>query len=273
MPSCVPPTPPRRGKGSKNGSAPFTISTRQHWFLPKPVRLPSMKPKIRRHCSSASTPVSQQNTCGQPWPLSGSSYAHQMTTTYKNCWVAISRCGDFSPRFGTPWNSSLLQEGDQRCKQFSFSSRLRGDREHSSNGLLALSSHDPGNAMSWSAIPLQNRGQPETRVNHQAYTVCVVERLHEGLRRHDVFVEPSEHWGDPRAKLLQPEQWEGIRPQICQTLGREIEASRALESLGQQLEDAYQRTAANVPSNAALQIEQRDGADVPNLERLEHLDE
>ncbi len=121
--------------------------------------------------------------------------------------------------------------------------------------------------------PSPDPGQSETRVNHQAYTVCVVERLHEGLRRHDVFVEPSEHWGDPRAKLLQPEQWEGIRAQICQTLGREISAERALESLGQQLEEAYQRTAANVPSNAALQIEQRDGADVPNLERLEHLDE
>lgn len=121
--------------------------------------------------------------------------------------------------------------------------------------------------------PSPEQGQPESRVNHQAYTVCVVERLHEGLRRHDVFVEPSEHWGDPRAKLLQPEQWEGIRAQICQTLGREMSAERALENLGQQLEDAYQRTAANVPTNAALQIEQRDGADVPNLERLERLEE
>lgn len=67
--------------------------------------------------------------------------------------------------------------------------------------------------------PAPEQGQPEIHVNHQAYTVCVVKRLHEGLRRHDVFVEPSEHWGDPRAKLLQPEQWEGIRSQICQTLG------------------------------------------------------
>ncbi|GHO72292.1 hypothetical protein KSD_00630 [Ktedonobacter sp. SOSP1-85] len=66
---------------------------------------------------------------------------------------------------------------------------------------------------------------------------------------------------------------EGIRAQICQTLGREREASRALESLGQQVEEAYQRTAAHVPSNAALQIEQRDGADVPNLERLERVEE
>jgi TnpA family transposase len=122
--------------------------------------------------------------------------------------------------------------------------------------------------------PSPEPGQPsELRVNHQAYTVCVVERLHEGLRRHDVFVEPSEHWGDPRAKLLQPAQWEEIRAQICHTLGREMEAERALESLSQQLEEVYQRTAANVPTNAAFQIEQRDGRDIPNLERLERIAE
>ena len=86
-------------------------------------------------------------------------------------------------------------------------------------------------------------------------------------------MEPSEHWGDPRAKLLQSAQWEDIRAQICQTLGRETSAEHALESLRQQLEEAYQRTAANVPTNAALQIEQRDGRDVPNLERLDRLEE
>src|SRR5207245_9509047 len=77
-------------------------------------------------------------------------------------------------------------------------------------------------------------GQPESQVNHQAYTVCVVERLHEGLRRHDVFVEPSEHWGDPRAKLLQPEQWVGMRALFFHTMGREISAECVLVRLGHQ---------------------------------------
>jgi TnpA family transposase len=116
-------------------------------------------------------------------------------------------------------------------------------------------------------------GQRTPRVDRPAYTVCVVERLHEALRRHDIYVDPSEHWGDARAKLLQPEQWEGIRAQICQTLGREMEASRALEQLGQQVEEAYQRVAAHLPTNTALQIEHQDGVDVPNLERLERVAE
>src|SRR6266567_4303372 len=49
--------------------------------------------------------------------------------------------------------------------------------------------------------PREN-GQQEAHVDRPAYTVCVVDRLHEALRRHDVFVDPSERWGDPRAKLL-----------------------------------------------------------------------
>ncbi len=120
------------------------------------------------------------------------------------------------------------------------------------------------------STPREN-GQQESHVDRPAYTVCVVERLHEALRRHDVFVDPSERWGDPRGKLLQGEQWEGIRAQICQTLGRDVSSEPALERLGQQLEEAYQRVIAHLPTNTALQIEQQDGEDVPNLERLERV--
>jgi TnpA family transposase len=116
-------------------------------------------------------------------------------------------------------------------------------------------------------------GHQEARVDRPAYTVCVVERLHEALRRHDIFVDPSERWGDPRGKLLQGEQWDQIRAQICQTLGRDVSSEPALERLGQQLEEAYQRVIAHLPTNTALQIEQQDGEDVPNLERLERLEE
>jgi len=120
--------------------------------------------------------------------------------------------------------------------------------------------------------PREN-GHQEARVDRPAYTVCVVERLHEALRRHDIFVDPSERWGDPRGKLLQGEQWDQIRAQICQTLGRDVSSEPALERLGQQLEEAYQRVIAHLPTNTALQIEQQDGEDVPNLERLERLEE
>ena len=55
-------------------------------------------------------------------------------------------------------------------------------------------------------------------IDRRYYTLCVLERLHEALRRHDVFVEESTCWGDPRAKLLAGERWERVRPTICQSL-------------------------------------------------------
>ena len=98
----------------------------------------------------------------------------------------------------------------------------------------------------------RENGHQEARVDRPAYTVCVVERLHEALRRHDIFVDPSERWGDPRGKLLQGEQWDQIRAQICQTLGRDVSSEPALERLGQQLEEAYQQVIAHLPTNTAL---------------------
>jgi hypothetical protein len=42
-------------------------------------------------------------------------------------------------------------------------------------------------------------GQP---IDRRYYTLCVMARLQEAVHRHDVFVEQSARWGDPRAKLL-----------------------------------------------------------------------
>jgi hypothetical protein len=82
----------------------------------------------------------------------------------------------------------------------------------------------------WQAAPREVITRPwrryvinrERQVDRSAYTLCVIERLQEALRRHDVFVSPRDRWGDPRAKLLQGEAWESTRAQVCRTLGREI---------------------------------------------------
>lgn len=56
-------------------------------------------------------------------------------------------------------------------------------------------------------------------VDRRFYTLCVLERLHEALRRHDVFVEESTRWSDPRARLLAGEQWERVRPAVSADAG------------------------------------------------------
>ncbi len=91
-------------------------------------------------------------------------------------------------------------------------------------------------------------------VDRRYYTLCVLERLHDALRRHDVFVAESTRWGDPRAKLLTGEQWERVRPTICQSLGRKAEPKMEFEELARRLDEAYRTTAARFPQ-AGVRIE------------------
>jgi hypothetical protein len=56
-------------------------------------------------------------------------------------------------------------------------------------------------------------------LDRKFYTFCVLERLHDGLHRRDVFLTRSERWADPRAKLLQGQAWEAARPSVCRALG------------------------------------------------------
>lgn len=41
------------------------------------------------------------------------------------------------------------------------------------------------------------------KTDHQAYTLCLLERLQQALRRREVFAPGSDRYGDPRAELLQ----------------------------------------------------------------------
>ena len=60
---------------------------------------------------------------------------------------------------------------------------------------------------------------------------------------------PSERWGDPRAKLLQGRPGKRPGPRSVSVLGRQATAAAELESLRRQLDDAYRRTADNLPAN------------------------
>ena len=110
-------------------------------------------------------------------------------------------------------------------------------------------------------------------VNRQAYTLCVVERLQDHLRRRDVFVPRSERWGDPRVKLLQGEQWEAMRSKVCRALGRSESPEPELHALGQQLDAAYQHTAGRFSTNEAVRVETIKGRDTLIISGLDRLDE
>ena len=114
---------------------------------------------------------------------------------------------------------------------------------------------------------------PDQTIDRRAYTLCVLQRLQDSLRRRDVFVNRSERWGDLRAKLLHGAAWEAARSQVCLSLGRQATAATELGTLRRQLDDAYRRTADNLPANEAVRIEKVAGRDTLTLTPLDRLDE
>jgi TnpA family transposase len=114
---------------------------------------------------------------------------------------------------------------------------------------------------------------PRREVNRAAYTLCVLEQLQTALRRHDVFVTPSNRWGDLRATLLQGTAWEAQRPHVCRILSHQPTATSALERLRDDLDTAFRRVAANLPANTAVRIETVQGKARLRLDRLDKLDE
>lgn len=115
--------------------------------------------------------------------------------------------------------------------------------------------------------------QPGFQIDRRAYTFCVLEALAAGLRRHDIFVTPSERWADQRTRLLSGATWEAMRPQVCRSLGRSTDAAMELRTLASQLDVAYRRTAENLADNAALRVDHVDGHDQLILTPLERLED
>jgi hypothetical protein len=93
------------------------------------------------------------------------------------------------------------------------------------------------------------------QIDRKYYTLCTLERLQDALRKRDVFLPRSERWGDPRAKLLQGQAWERLRAHVCHSLQRELTPEVELQTLANELDEAYRRTAENLATNSAMRIE------------------
>jgi len=193
-------------------------------------------------------------------------------------------------RIARPDEDDYFKElGNKHSRARRFLPKLLGTVEfHSApagqsvkRALEFLASLEGKNRPSFSEAPLdvipkrwlQHVASETGDVDRSAYTICVLERLHDALQRRDVFVSPSERWGDPRLKLMRGEEWEAARPTVCRTLCLAPSAKREVESLGRMLDDAYRRTVANLPANTSVRIEREKGKDVVILTGLERVDE
>ena len=115
---------------------------------------------------------------------------------------------------------------------------------------------------------------PDQTIDRRAYTFCVLERLQDGLRRRDVFVRPQRALGRPsRQAPARGGLGSGPVPGLSQSWAARRPPPPRLESLRRQLDEAYRRTADNLPANAAVRIETVAGRDALTLTPLDKLDE
>jgi hypothetical protein len=121
----------------------------------------------------------------------------------------------------------------------------------------------------WKRLVLEKNGH----VNQPAYTLCVLERLQDRLRRRDISVEASERWSDPRAQLLQGAAWEAQRTNICRTLGHPSSTDDLVAGLSAALEATYRRVSARFAENDAVRIEHTDGKATLTITHLDKLEE
>jgi hypothetical protein len=121
----------------------------------------------------------------------------------------------------------------------------------------------------WRRLVIEN----DNRVNRPAYTLCAMDRLQDSLRRRDLYVSPSERWGDPRAKLLQGARWQAERKRICRSLKLPLNAEEAVQRLRAQLDAAYRRTLDNLPDNEAVSIDEDNRERPLTLSNLDKIDE
>lgn len=99
---------------------------------------------------------------------------------------------------------------------------------------------------SWKRLVFDKEG----RVTKRGYILCFLDKLQDSLRRRDVYVENSDRWGDTRAKLLQGQEWQTNRIQVCRALGHPLNPQEAINGLVRQLDITYQQVAGNFEDKA-----------------------
>ena len=77
-------------------------------------------------------------------------------------------------------------------------------------------------------------------INRRSYTLAILGALRESLRRHDIFLESSFRWADPRAQLLSQVEWCDRRDEICAALGHELAPGVELAALVDRLGRTFQ---------------------------------
>lgn len=121
----------------------------------------------------------------------------------------------------------------------------------------------------WKRLVFDKEGQ----ITKRGYTLCFLDKLQDSLRRRDVYLENSDRWGDPRAKLLQGQEWQANRIQICRSLGHPLNPEEAIENLTLQLDSTYQQVATHFADNQSIELDRSGKRPALTITRFDKLDE
>jgi TnpA family transposase len=117
----------------------------------------------------------------------------------------------------------------------------------------------------------------EGSVDRDAYVMCVLEHLMRALHRRDIFASPSHRWSDPRARLLDGQQWQAVREDVLNGLGLEAPIEEHLTQRVQVLDAAWRQMSERLEEagdEAKISIVVPDkGRPKLNIERLGALGE
>ena len=110
-------------------------------------------------------------------------------------------------------------------------------------------------------------------IDMTGYRLCLLDRLRAAIRRRDIYAATSFRYGDPRKGLLDGQAWEAARPAVCRTLGVSSNAADEIDRLSKRLDEAFRHTAAGLPENTSLRIEEVGGNPDLVLSPLDKLEE
>ncbi|WP_164903626.1 Tn3 family transposase [Nonomuraea polychroma] len=107
---------------------------------------------------------------------------------------------------------------------------------------------------SWRRLVLANPKLVPPAIDRPAYVFCVLELLHDALRRRDVYAVGSDKWADPRVQLIEPRIWVRERDTVLTALGLLADPAEHLAALADLLDDAFKQVGASLASNDAARI-------------------
>jgi len=107
---------------------------------------------------------------------------------------------------------------------------------------------------SWRRLVFADPKLQAPAVDRPAYVFCVLELLHDALRRRDVYAVGSDKWADPRVQLIEPRLWVRERDTVLTALGLPADPAEHLADLADLLDGAFRQVGEGLAGNDAARI-------------------